>query len=65
MIPGFRLNQKASEHHAELVAHTRALPRSCARLEQAMLWRLPDQGPRLRPYDGDALRFLTAIHNKR
>lgn len=26
-------------------------------LEQAVLWRLLDQGPRFRPYDGDALRF--------
>ena len=26
-------------------------------LEQAVLWRLLDQGPRFRPYDGEALRF--------
>ena len=26
-------------------------------LEQALLWRLLDQGPRFRPYDGEALRF--------
>ena len=26
-------------------------------LEQAVLWRLLAQGPRFRPYDGDALRF--------
>jgi len=26
-------------------------------LEQAILWRLLDQGQRFRPYDGDALRF--------
>jgi hypothetical protein len=26
-------------------------------LEQAVLWRLLEQGPRFRPYDGDALRF--------
>jgi hypothetical protein len=26
-------------------------------LEQAVLWRLLEQGPRFRPYDGEALRF--------
>lgn len=26
-------------------------------LEQAVLWRLLDQGPRFRPYDSDAMRF--------
>lgn len=26
-------------------------------LEQALLWRLLEQGPRFRPYDGEALRF--------
>jgi hypothetical protein len=26
-------------------------------MEQAVLWRLLEQGPRFRPYDGDALRF--------
>jgi hypothetical protein len=26
-------------------------------LEQAVVWRLLDQGPRFRPYDGEALRF--------
>lgn len=29
-------------------------------LEQAVLWRLLDQGPRFRPYDGEALRFYRA-----
>jgi hypothetical protein len=29
-------------------------------LEQAVLWRLLEQGPRFRPYDGDALRFYRA-----
>jgi hypothetical protein len=26
-------------------------------LEQAVLWRLLEQGPRFRPYDGEALQF--------
>ena len=26
-------------------------------VEQAVLWRLLEQGPRFRPYDGEALRF--------
>ncbi|MCY7315771.1 MAG: ATP-binding protein [Rubrivivax sp.] len=26
-------------------------------IEQAVLWRMLEQGPRFRPYDGDALRF--------
>ncbi len=26
-------------------------------LERALLWRLLEQGPRFRPYDGEALRF--------
>jgi hypothetical protein len=29
-------------------------------LEQAVLWRLLEQGPRFRPYDGEALRFYRA-----
>lgn len=34
-------------------------------LEQAVLWRLLDQGPRFRPYDGEALRFYRAQANAR
>lgn len=26
-------------------------------LEQAVLWRMLEQGPRFRPYDGEALKF--------
>ena len=45
--------QRQADDEAQMEADFTALKP----LEQAVLWRLLDQGPRFRPYDADALRF--------
>lgn len=54
------LVQLAEDQQHQDEAHMASEYLSLTPVEQAVLWRLLDQGPRFRPYDAEALRFYKA-----
>ena len=54
------MNAAALEQQAQDEAQMDADFEALKPLEQAVLWRMLEQGPRFRPYDAEALRFYAA-----